>query len=683
MKLTSRIVFLLLCIRFSLLTFSQQVSIDIQKVIREIPSHAVGINMNYLMDGTFISAAAQTETSKALKEMGVKFLRYPGGEKSDNYLFSVPPYTNSSPRMALAGSCPWPSKKSEWVESDKLTAKENVLDFDEFMVSAQNIGAEPMIVVAYDAIYYTPDPIWNCTTVPPTLSELVTHATEWVRYANITKGYGIKYWCIGNESWGSADYNGNVSPAQYALDIVAYATAMKAVDPSIKIIVNGRGESWWKTLLESPAASYIDYFGVSCYPIWNFTGGYEQYRTTAPNLLAEAQTAVNAINNFASATDKQRIKVMSTEFNAIDFNSAWPNNNDLGHALVAFETMGQHLENPMVDAALLWNTRWVNNMNSSNNIDDVLNSSSHMNANGLALSIWGNGLLPKFIESVRSGSGSEYLRSYAVYDETFNKLNVFVINKDNIQRTIDLTINNYSSLPFCTRFEFSGTGITDVSPVYTQINPMSDQVIGYPYTNTVSANSITLFQFEGYIVLPENNSSIRVRMIDENQSEIKWITKGDCNAVYTLQRSVDGKSWQNKESLKDDCLENDLFTFIDQDLISIQGNTQIYYRVQIKDPHGRITYSQVKNLSIPKPVNLSFSISPNPVSNVMMLNIESGDKKNGVINILTSEGKKIMSSTIYPLVKNLQINTSQLPAGIYIVEMVSGDEKITKKMFRK
>ena len=683
MKLTGRIVFILLCIASSLLTFSQQVSIDIQKVIREIPSHAVGVNMNYLMDGTFISPTAQAETSDALKEMGVKFLRYPGGEKSDNYLFSAPPYTSSSPRMALPGSCPWPSKKSEWVESDKLMAKENVLDFDEFMVSAQHIGAEPMIVVAYDAIYYTPDPIWNCTTVPPTLSELVTHATEWVRYANITKGYGIKYWCIGNESWGSADYNGNVSPAQYALDIVAYATAMKAVDPSIKIIVNGRGETWWRTLLESPAAAYIDYFGVSCYPIWNFTGGYEQYRTTSPNLLAEAQTAVNAINSFATSADKSRIKVISTEFNAIDFNSAWPNTNDLGHALVAFETMGQHLENPMIDAALLWNTRWVNNINSSYNIDDVLSSNSQMNANGLALSIWGNGILPTLVETIRSGAGSEYLRSYAVYDETFNKLNVFVINKDNIERTIDLTINNYSSLPFCTRFEFSGTSITDQSPVYTQVNPMSDQVIGYPYSNTVSANSITLFQFEGFIVLPETNSSLHVRLVNDNQSEIKWVTKGDCNVVYTLQRSVDGISWQNKENLKDECMENDVFIFTDKDLKSVQDHSKIYYRIQIKDPHGRITYSQVKNLGIPKPVTFSFSISPNPVSDVMMLHIESNDQQMAVMNILTADGKKIMSSTIFPLVNNLQVNISHLPAGMYIVEMICGDEKISKKIFRK
>ena len=109
---------------------------------------------------------------------------------------------------------------------------------------------------------------------------------------------------------------------------------MKSIDPTIKIIVNGRGTTWWQTLLQSNASNYIDYLGVSCYPVYNYTGGYETYRTTSPNLLNEAQTAVNAINTYAFAADKLRIKVITTEFNSIDFGNGWSNANDLGHALV-------------------------------------------------------------------------------------------------------------------------------------------------------------------------------------------------------------------------------------------------------------------------------------------------------------------------------------------------------------
>ncbi len=31
-------------------------------------------------------------------------------------------------------------------------------------------------------------------------------AAGWVRYANVTKGYGIKYWEIGNENYGNGHY---------------------------------------------------------------------------------------------------------------------------------------------------------------------------------------------------------------------------------------------------------------------------------------------------------------------------------------------------------------------------------------------------------------------------------------------------------------------------------------------
>jgi alpha-L-arabinofuranosidase len=31
-------------------------------------------------------------------------------------------------------------------------------------------------------------------------------AAAWVQYANVTKGYGVKYWEIGNEVYGNGEY---------------------------------------------------------------------------------------------------------------------------------------------------------------------------------------------------------------------------------------------------------------------------------------------------------------------------------------------------------------------------------------------------------------------------------------------------------------------------------------------
>ncbi len=63
-------------------------------------------------------------------------------------------------------------------------------------------------------------------------------AAELVRYVNITKKYGITYWAIGNEPTLYAKEVG-VGPygvADYNRDFRAFAKAMKAVDPSIKLM---------------------------------------------------------------------------------------------------------------------------------------------------------------------------------------------------------------------------------------------------------------------------------------------------------------------------------------------------------------------------------------------------------------------------------------------------------------
>ena len=78
-------------------------------------------------------------------------------------------------------------------------------DFDHFMAGVQRAGAQAMVIANYG------------TGTPQ-------EAADWVRYANVTKGYGVKYWEIGNELYGNghygatweADNHADKSPAEYA-----------------------------------------------------------------------------------------------------------------------------------------------------------------------------------------------------------------------------------------------------------------------------------------------------------------------------------------------------------------------------------------------------------------------------------------------------------------------------------
>ena len=235
----------------SLAVTAQTVNINVNAgiILKNLSGIENGMNMNYLTDDHFYTP--QVNTTAALNRMGSKLLRYPGGEKSDNYYFSAAPWTAASPRSVFKDpACYWPTSDSRFIDlsSPEKLCKPEVLDFDEFMTMCGNVGAQALIVVPYDAMYNTS----ACGGIP-TKAELITHAAEWVRYANITKGFGIKYWMIGNESWGDPKYNGEATAAQYATDINDFAVAMKAIDPTIKIVVNAQrdpdrnGADWWRT----------------------------------------------------------------------------------------------------------------------------------------------------------------------------------------------------------------------------------------------------------------------------------------------------------------------------------------------------------------------------------------------------------------------------------------------------
>ena len=213
------------------------VTVNARAGLATVPSTALGIN-----DAVWDSQLGTNETSDLLKAAGVRVMRYPGGSYGDIYHWQ----TNTAPGGFVAANT----------------------DFDTFMGSVQRVGAQPMIIANYG------------TGTP-------AEAAAWVQYANVTKGYGAKYWEIGNENYGNglyganweADNHADKSATAYANAVVAYSNAMKAVDPTVKIgavltmpanwpdgiTAGGDPGSWNQTVL-SLAGSKIDFVDLHWYP---------------------------------------------------------------------------------------------------------------------------------------------------------------------------------------------------------------------------------------------------------------------------------------------------------------------------------------------------------------------------------------------------------------------------------
>lgn len=151
----------------------------------------------------------------------------------------------------------------------------NSFGTDEFMALCRRVGAEPVLCV-------------NIAPFDPHLRpERVQEAREWVEYCNGSarsrwgrvraanghrEPYGVKYWEIGNEPW-------NLKPADYARAVREFAGAMRAADPSIRIISAGSGElgrTWPQgdAALLRGAADAVDYHSLHHYaPAEEFATG--------------------------------------------------------------------------------------------------------------------------------------------------------------------------------------------------------------------------------------------------------------------------------------------------------------------------------------------------------------------------------------------------------------------------
>ncbi len=176
---------------------SATVSIDLDQPLRELTPLLFGINV-----ATWDWNLTRSDTINMMKRGGFLALRFPGGSTSDEY---------------------------DWANNrNRRTGTNYGTNTDGFLNVANQLGAEKIITVNYGS--GTPQ-----------------EARDWVQYANITRGGNVRYWCIGNECYGTWEYDTHLfqhdamTYAQFTRDAI---NLMKAVDPTIKVGVVG---TWSET----------------------------------------------------------------------------------------------------------------------------------------------------------------------------------------------------------------------------------------------------------------------------------------------------------------------------------------------------------------------------------------------------------------------------------------------------
>ncbi len=190
--------------------------------------------------------------------------------------------------------------------------------FDTAVAYARAIGAEPIIQVPLLA---------DTSGKPPTAAT----AAAMVTYANVTKSYGLKYFSIGNEPDLYASQGlvadptqpaiPGYSPGAYCATARDYVTAMKAVDPTIKIVgpdlswkyIAGSSATDWLTPILTSCGDLFDIVAIHRYP-------FEAAQATLAAAAADAasfRNVMTSVRGILQATGQGAKPLALTEMNVV------------------------------------------------------------------------------------------------------------------------------------------------------------------------------------------------------------------------------------------------------------------------------------------------------------------------------------------------------------------------------
>ncbi len=160
---------------------------------------------------------------------------------------------------------------------------------------------------------------------------------------------------------------------------------------------------------------------------------------------------------------------------------------------------------------------------------------------------------------------------------------------------------------------------------------------------------------------------------------LSWSTTNEINADrFEIERSGNGSSFEKTGTVQSQPGNTGVkfYEYTDGSPLAKRN----YYRLKMLDNDGRFTYSPVRLLSNSR--SDYFKLYPNPVRNLVLVEIESQKKEALQAQVLTYEGKLLLSA-VWNVEEGKQvksINGSALPAGNYILKINSLSPSATDNM---
>jgi hypothetical protein len=537
-------------------------------------------------------------------------------------------------------------------------------------------GMEPIIQVPYYDNRYT-----------------ASQAAAIVYYINVTKARNIKYWIIGNEPDLKYSFT---SAAQVAAYIKPFASAMKAVDPSIKII--GPETAWYNSAIingltnpggpdditgtDANGRYYIDIISFHYYP-FNGTQTRSQVitkLTAAGGLqdnLALLNTRLAAANSYHGRTGTNMLKSAITEANVNYQNSAVDDVTTLGaNSFIGGQFVAEMFAVGMkrqVEMINLWsviegNTTQLN----IGYIDKVTGNKKPLfhHFKLMADNFKGNYITSTDNQAnvkVAASQSSTQIAVLIMNQELSGNLDYTVrLNTGAVSGTNPLKINISSGLAV----EYNDV-IPNQSTYLLVFNPAGELLRKCEYTlaNHALINAGPTCT-EMLAPLPVALVSFEATLTAGNTVLLNWATMSQTNNdFFVVQRTSDGIQFEDVITVDGAGTNTSMLQYSATDEHPLKGVS--YYRLKQTDFDGTTTYYGMEKVSISAGSG-SFVLYPNPCSgDEISIEMNTEDENfHLAIDVFDVQGKRVYSYSGFEErgQKNLRCRFSEkLGPGMYFI----------------
>jgi hypothetical protein len=170
--------------------------------------------------------------------------------------------------------------------------------------------------------------------------------------------------------------------------------------------------------------------------------------------------------------------------------------------------------------------------------------------------------------------------------------------------------------------------------------------------------------------------------INEDKVQLDWKVSNNQQAAYfDIERSTDGLNFTSLTRVSQKDMPGSIISYLYNDTRLPDGNV-IYYRVKMTSVDQSISYSKV--ISITKTSrNNGISIYPNPVQDVLLIQMSVKHNTPVDVSIYDASGKKVIHQTLLLSPGNSVVSIDGMekqPRGLYMVNVTAGEQTITKKI---